>query len=148
MTFRSDSAAAISETQGPSRVVAILGMHRSGTSLLAGTLQECGLDLGAVSTAAAANEKGNRESWLLMALHEDLLRQAGGAWDRPPARHPGAVAGRLGLPAIPVHGELTFYDDRLRHQSTGGDPLPAEVSEVYAARRERAAPQAAAGGDS
>jgi hypothetical protein len=257
MTFSSDSAAAISETPGPSRVVAILGMHRSGTSLLAGTLQECGLDLGAVSTSAPANEKGNRESWLLMALHEDLLRQAGGAWDRPPARqvvwdrlhlavrdlyissfagspiwgfkdprallvldgwlaalpgletvgifrHPGevaaslrqrmparftpesglalwlaynrrllawhdcngcplveygadrtafnaaagAVAGRLGLSATPVHGELTFYEDRLRHQSTGGDPLPAEVSEVYAALRERAAPQAAAGGDS
>lgn len=66
------------------RVVAILGMHRSGTSLLAGTLEECGLDLGDVSTTAPANEKGNRESWLVVALHEDLLRRAGGGWDRPP----------------------------------------------------------------
>jgi hypothetical protein len=65
-------------------VIAILGMHRSGTSLLAGTLQECGLDLGDVNTSAPANEKGNRESWLLTALHEELLRQAGGGWDRPP----------------------------------------------------------------
>lgn len=68
------------------RVIAILGMHRSGTSLLAGTLQECGLDLGEVSNWSPANEKGNRESWLLTALHEDLLREAGGAWDRPPER--------------------------------------------------------------
>lgn len=69
---------------GGRRVVAILGMHRSGTSLLAGTLEQCGLPLGEVSTAAPANEKGNRESWLVTALHEDLLRQAGGGWDRPP----------------------------------------------------------------
>lgn len=61
-------------------------MHRSGTSLLAGTLEECGLDLGDVTTWAPANEKGNRESWALMALHEDLLRKAGGGWDRPPQR--------------------------------------------------------------
>ena len=68
------------------RTIAILGMHRSGTSLLAGTLEECGLDLGEVNTAAPANEKGNRESWLLTALHEDLLRTVGGSWDRPPER--------------------------------------------------------------
>jgi hypothetical protein len=68
------------------RVIAILGMHRSGTSLLAGTLGECGLDLGEVNASAPGNEKGNQESWLLMALHEDLLRQAGGGWDRPPER--------------------------------------------------------------
>jgi len=68
------------------RVIAILGMHRSGTSLLAGTLQECGLDLGDVITASPANEKGNRESWALMALHEDLLRKAGGSWNQPPGQ--------------------------------------------------------------
>lgn len=70
----------------PPRAVAILGMHRSGTSLLAGTLEECGLDLGEVNTSAPANRKGNRESWLLTALHEDLLRAAGGGWDAPPER--------------------------------------------------------------
>ena len=68
------------------RVIAILGMHRSGTSLLAGTLQQCGLELGDVNTQAPANEKGNRESWLLIALHEDLLRKAGGFWHSPPVR--------------------------------------------------------------
>lgn len=71
---------------GPPRAVAILGMHRSGTSLLAGTLEECGLDLGDVNTFSPANRKGNRESWLLTALHEDLLRAAGGGWRAPPER--------------------------------------------------------------
>ncbi|MDA0255530.1 MAG: sulfotransferase family protein [Planctomycetota bacterium] len=75
------------------RVIAILGMHRSGTSLLAGTLQECGLDLGDVITSSPANEKGNRESWALMALHEDLLRKAGGSWNQPPGQP--IVWGRL-----------------------------------------------------
>jgi hypothetical protein len=86
MTSRSEPETVRSDAAGPSRVVAILGMHRSGTSLLAGTLQECGLDLGEVNTSAPANEKGNRESWLLTALHEDLLRAAGGGWDRLPER--------------------------------------------------------------
>lgn len=42
--------------------VLILGMHRSGTSCLAGSLQEAGLYLGEVNTAAPHNAKGNRES--------------------------------------------------------------------------------------
>lgn len=229
------------------RVIAILGMHRSGTSLLAGTLQECGLELGDVNTHAPANEKGNRESWLLTALHEDLLRKAGGFWHSPPVRpvvwtplhaairglfidefagvplwgfkdprllhlldgwlealpgletvgifrHPlevagslrqrtpslfpgdaaerlwldhnrrllawhdrtgcpllefisdraafnaaaAAVARRLALPGAPATAELSFFEDRLRHQSAGVEPLPGEVADVYAALRGRA----------
>ena len=236
-----------SELRPGQRVIAILGMHRSGTSLLAGTLQECGLDLGDVNTHAPANEKGNRESWLLIALHEDLLRKAGGFWHRPPVRpvvwsrlhaavrslfieefaaaplwgfkdprllhlldgwleavptletvgifrHPrevadslrdrtpslfpgdaaerlwlehnrrllawhdrtgcplvefvsdraafnaaaAAVARRLALPAAPPAAELGFYEERLRHQSAGAEPLGGEVAEVYAALRDRA----------
>lgn len=230
------------------RVIAILGMHRSGTSLLAGTLQECGLELGDVNTHAPANEKGNRESWLLIALHEDLLRKAGGFWHRPPVRpviwtrlhmairslfieefagvplwgfkdprllhlldgwlevlpaletvgifrHPRevadslrertpslfpgdsaerlwlehnrrllawhdrtgcpllefvpdraafnaaatAVARRLALPGAPPTAELSFYEERLRHQSADAEPLCGEVADVYAALRQRAA---------
>lgn len=65
------------------RVIAILGMHRSGTSLLAGCLQESGLVLGDVVTTAPHNRKGNRESLPIRALHDDLLERSGGAWDRP-----------------------------------------------------------------
>ena len=69
----------------PSRVIAILGMHRSGTSLLAGTLQEAGLDLGEVVTEAPHNKKGNRESILIRTLHDSVLSISGGSWDYPPA---------------------------------------------------------------
>ena len=68
-----------------SRTVVILGMHRSGTSLLTGTLQEAGLVLGDVVNSAPHNRKGNRESIPIQILHEDLLERAGGSWDKPPA---------------------------------------------------------------
>ena len=68
------------------RVLAVLGMHRSGTSLLTGTLQEAGLVLGDVVTAAPFNQKGNRESLPIRTLHDDLLAAAGGSWSTPPDR--------------------------------------------------------------
>ncbi|HRY14456.1 MAG TPA: glycosyltransferase, partial [Candidatus Competibacteraceae bacterium] len=71
---------------GVSQSVLILGMHRSGTSCLAGSLQEAGLYLGEVNTAAPHNAKGNRESRAIMALHDELLQANGGAWDAPPER--------------------------------------------------------------
>ena len=68
------------------RVVSILGMHRSGTSCLAGTLQEAGLYLGDVITEAPHNSKGNRENRRIMDLHEEVLAYNGGRWDEPPER--------------------------------------------------------------
>lgn len=68
------------------QAVLILGMHRSGTSCLAGSLQEAGLYLGEVNTVAPHNLKGNRESQVIMMLQDDLLRTNGGAWDSPPAQ--------------------------------------------------------------
>jgi hypothetical protein len=65
------------------RVHAVLGMHRSGTSWLAGSLQEKGLELGEVSTLDPHNAKGNRESAALMALHDAVLADNGGSWKRP-----------------------------------------------------------------
>ncbi len=70
----------------PSRVLAVLGMHRSGTSWLAGSLEAMGVALGEVSLADPHNQKGNRESPELMALHEAVLRSNDGSWKRPPSR--------------------------------------------------------------
>ena len=70
-----------SSTSSP--VVAVLGMHRSGTSWLAGSLQEKGLELGEVSEANPHNAKGNRENKVLMDLHEEVLRANEGSWKRP-----------------------------------------------------------------
>jgi hypothetical protein len=67
-------------------VILILGMHRSGTSCLAGSLEEAGLYLGEVNTTAPHNTKGNRESRTIMELHGDLLRANDGDWDAPPKR--------------------------------------------------------------
>lgn len=65
--------------------VAVLGMHRSGTSSLAGSLEEAGLHLGEVVTKAQHNLKGNRESLAVRDLNDRLLEHNDGAWDRPPA---------------------------------------------------------------
>lgn len=64
--------------------VIILGMHRSGTSCLAGALQEAGLYLGKVNEKAPHNAKGNRENRAIMDLHDQVLTANGGSWDAPP----------------------------------------------------------------
>lgn len=64
--------------------IIILGMHRSGTSCLAGTLQQVGLCLGDVSTNNKFNQKGNREHNIIMALNENLLQHNNASWDNPP----------------------------------------------------------------
>lgn len=66
--------------------VIVLGMHRSGTSCLTGSLQQAGLVLGDVHTANPFNRKGNREHPELMQLHEALLEANGGSWHNPPAK--------------------------------------------------------------
>lgn len=68
------------------RTIAILGMHRSGTSSLAGSLEAAGLYLGDRDVAGKGtwNAKGNRESKVLMRLHEAVLKTNGGSWDHPP----------------------------------------------------------------
>lgn len=66
-------------------VVCVLGMHRSGTSCVTGTLQAAGVFLGEVSVHNKHNVKGNRENGVVMSLHNDLLAANGGRWDRPPA---------------------------------------------------------------
>lgn len=64
--------------------VLILGMHRSGTSWLTGSLQQTGLYLGKHHSWNPHNRKGNRENPDIMALHESILADNRGAWDAPP----------------------------------------------------------------
>lgn len=67
-----------------SKVVIILGMHRSGTSCLAGSLQDHGLYLGDVKTYSPFNIKGNRENPDIFNMQEKLFNQYGGGWTDPP----------------------------------------------------------------
>ncbi len=67
-------------------VISVLGMHRSGTSCLTGSLQLAGLDLGPHSTWNRFNQRGNRENPRVNDLHDALLEANGGCWYEPPAR--------------------------------------------------------------
>jgi hypothetical protein len=80
--------------------ILILGMHRSGTSCLAGSLQQRGLHLGEVHESRPYNRKGNRENQQVMDLNNAVLAASGGAWDRPPAHlrwDPASEAARDGI---------------------------------------------------
>lgn len=70
----------------PKQVVSILGMHRSGTSALTGSLQQCGLALGMHHTWNRHNQKGNRENQEIVDLHDAVLAHNGGSWDNPPKK--------------------------------------------------------------
>jgi hypothetical protein len=78
------SAAAVSTDARPKRVICVLGMHRSGTSCLAGSLEQQGLFLGDVNRSAPFNRRGNRERFDIMDLQGDILEASGGTWDNPP----------------------------------------------------------------
>ena len=67
----------------PDQVVIILGMHRSGTSCLTGSLQQAGLNLGEHSTWNPHNTKGNRENNSIVELHEDILLANHCSWHAP-----------------------------------------------------------------
>lgn len=64
--------------------IMIVGMHRSGTSFLTGSLQTAGLELGKHSEWNPHNLKGNRENPDIVALHDQILTRCHAAWDRPP----------------------------------------------------------------
>lgn len=86
--FRSeqDSQADCAAREDPSaaRATMVVGMHRSGTSFLTGTLQQYGLELGEHSTWNPHNTRGNRENKHIMQFHEALLAARGRAWNDPP----------------------------------------------------------------
>jgi len=90
------------------RPICVLGMHRSGTSCLAGSLEFAGVHLGNVVNKSPHNAKGNKENKALRQINEDLLAFNGGSWDRLPgqlrwnsnlkARRDTHLAGFKGIP--------------------------------------------------
>jgi predicted nucleic acid-binding Zn-ribbon protein len=68
-------------------IVCIAGAHRSGTSMLARLLHDCGLYLGRDSDLVpgrADNPDGFWENRCFVALNDEVLNELGGAWDLPP----------------------------------------------------------------
>ena len=77
------------ESSGARRpeIVCILGMHRSGTSLLTRILNLIGLDLGSGQLSvepAEDNLKGHWEHTDIVSLNDAILQVYGGSWDEPP----------------------------------------------------------------
>ena len=66
------------------KTICILGMHRSGTSCLAGSLQAAGVSGGAIIEYADDNLLGNRENQLVVNLNQKILTHNQGEWNCPP----------------------------------------------------------------
>ena len=135
-------------------VVAVLGMHRSGTSAVAGMLADHGVELGPVSEQNRFNPRGNREIRELNRLHDRVLERSGGSWWEPPARiraRPSDYRRRneilrldprrddrgQGPAALALAGALA----RPRPEADRRDPEPGRRARITRAARARA-PQA------
>ncbi|MEM6483422.1 MAG: hypothetical protein AAF662_00340 [Pseudomonadota bacterium] len=71
----------VSET----RATIVLGMHRSGTSAIAGLLSETGVTMGRrlFTAQRGVNDKGFYENAAVVKLNERILDRANHAWDQP-----------------------------------------------------------------
>src|ERR1700722_548343 len=71
--------------------VLVLGMHRSGTSALAGALEAMGFEVGPVDDLMPAdigNPEGYFELLSVVEANDELLAHFGGRWDSPPEFQP------------------------------------------------------------
>jgi hypothetical protein len=72
-------------TRNIQKEVIVLGMHRSGTSMVAGILECLGVDLGEDQPGRQwSNPLGHFEDVDFLSLNKDILASAGGSWDDPP----------------------------------------------------------------
>lgn len=70
----------------------IAGMHRSGTSLVAGLLHACGVFVGPeheLTQPATDNQAGHFENLDFVKLNDDIISHFGGRWNDPPVFPPG-----------------------------------------------------------
>ena len=73
-------------------IVCILGMHRSGTSLLARIVNLIGVDLGPEEVLLQPDDRQTRGYWehlQIIYLNEAILERYDGTWDAPPIFPPG-----------------------------------------------------------
>ncbi len=72
------------EPSGHTTVLFVLGMHRSGTSAVAGTFARLGFHLGEqLLEASPHNQKGYFENTVLVHLHDLFLHGLGYSWNDP-----------------------------------------------------------------
>src|ERR1700684_508530 len=98
--------------------VLVLGMHRSGTSALAGALEAMGFAVGPdddVMPSDVGNPEGYFELLSIVKADDDLLAHFGGRWDSPPdfAHDWREVApAKDFVQAMRAHVRELFSDDR------------------------------------
>jgi hypothetical protein len=71
--FGKGRIAAIADAGQRRRIVVVLGMHRSGTSLCAHVLSAMGIDMADELRAVPANAKGHWERWEIVGFHDRIL---------------------------------------------------------------------------
>ncbi|MCZ6828481.1 MAG: sulfotransferase family protein [Gammaproteobacteria bacterium] len=104
-------------TDTPSKdVICVLGMHRSGTSCLVGSLQNAGLQLGKHHTENKYNRKGNRENQDIVDINDAVLDYNGGSWENIPHTlhysEEHLAAARAIISAFPAGIRWGFKDPR------------------------------------
>jgi hypothetical protein len=80
--------------------VLVLGMHRSGTSALAGALEAMGFDVGPgddLMPADIGNPEGYFELLSVVQANDELLAHFGGRWDSPPEFSPNWTTDSVAL---------------------------------------------------
>jgi hypothetical protein len=92
----------------------ILGMHRSGTSLTANWIQQCGVNLHPDASFKKNNPKGNYEDWQILKLHNSILAANQMSWDVIPEGVPIEIAPNYWEQAKKI------ARDRLARQETWG----------------------------
>lgn len=95
------------------KIIVVLGMHRSGTSAITRALEALGVSLGdnLMPPAEGNNEKGFFEDLDIHDFNTRLLAELGSAWDRLEPLEPsqfaeGALAPRLEEATLLLHGKL------------------------------------------
>ena len=107
------------------RVLVVLGMHRGGTSAVAGMLQRLGVDFGPrLMPANADNPAGYYEHNDVVNLHDRFLGRLGAAWDDPfpPAFEPSSWSELAPAPGLPTYRQELL--SILKRDFSGEDGRP------------------------
>lgn len=89
--------------------VLVLGMHRSGTSAIAGALEAMGFEVGPENDLMPAdvdNPEGYFELLSIVRANDDLLAHFGGRWDSPPDFAPNWVDDEVAMEFVDTERAL------------------------------------------
>jgi len=91
-------------------VIIVMGMHRSGTSMLAELISSTGFSCANNIGTDRWNRHGYFEDSKIMSLNDSILKLLGGSWDNPPQNN-GKPPRRFRLPEWEVTKDPRFCFD-------------------------------------